>query len=141
MNDFVFKVSLPGVDVKSAIPEQCAVHSSYPPFKAKVDQPTPHFATLNVRFTTNLPQNTVVTVYSLNHRYGYIPFTIPSIVFLDSGGITEAGIGNVGIGATLSIDAYATATQFIVTMYDDFFWTSSSASLQVSYYIFAENGA
>lgn len=138
--DFGFKVSLPGYDVKTATPEQCAVHSSYPPFKSKMNQSSPHFATVNVDFTATITQNVTHTLYAINHGYTYIPLTISNIVFNDSGGGTEVGIGFAGVGATLAINAYSTASQYIITIYDNFNWTSATASLEVSYYVFAENG-
>lgn len=139
--DFGFKVSLPGYDVKTATPEQCSVHSSYPPFKAKVNQTDPHFATLDVDFTGVITQNLTQTLYLFNHGYTYTPFTIPSITFTENGGQQFSGIGNIGVGSTLSIDAYANSSQFLVTIYDNFNWTGANARLLVSYYVFAENGA
>ncbi len=140
MSDFGLKISLPGYDVKSAAPEQCAVHSSYPPLKAKTNQTPKHIATLNVDFTSTITQASVQTLYAINHGYGYIPFTLANIKFIDSGGGENLGIGSVQIGASLDIQAFCTGSQFQVTIYDDFNWTSSAASLEVSYYIFAENG-
>jgi len=140
--DFGLKVSLTGYDVKAATPEQCSVHSSYPPFKAKTNQTSPHFATLDVDFTAAVTQNVTHTVYSFNHGYDYTPLTLPSIEFYGStGALTAVGIGNTGVGATLIIKAYANSSQFLVTIYDDFFWTGALARLVVSYYVFAENGA
>lgn len=140
-NDFGFKVSLPSIDVKKATPEECTIHSSYPPLKAKLDQNPPHFAQLSVTFTAAVPQNTVITVFSMNHGYGYTPATFPNLTFLDVSGINYAGIGEISVGATLAITAYATSTDFIVELYDNAFFTGSTANMQVSYYIFAENGA
>ncbi|MEO5499468.1 MAG: hypothetical protein ABIR46_03140 [Candidatus Saccharimonadales bacterium] len=141
-SDFGLKVSLPGYDVNTATPEQCSVHSSYPPFKAKVNQTNPHFGTLDVDFTGAVTQNLTQTVYSFNHGYSYTPLSMPSIQFYDStGALTAIGIGTTGVGSTLAINAYATSTQFLVTIYDDFFWTGALARLVVSYYVFAENGA
>lgn len=138
-SDFGFKVSLPGYDVASATPEQCAVHSSYPPIKSKTNQTNPHFALLSVDFTATVTQGITHTLYAINHGYGYIPFTISSIVFYD-GSQSFHGIGFAGNASTLVIDAYCTTTQFIVQIYDDFNWTNSSATLEVSYFIAAENG-
>lgn len=141
-SDYGMKIALEGYDIKTATPEQCAIHSSYPPFKAKTGQSPPHFALLVVDFTATVTQTTIHTLYSTSHGYTYTPMTLPSIVFdIGDGSDPVVGIGSAGIGATLAIVAYATATNFIVTIYDDFNWTSNLASLQVSFYIFAENGA
>jgi hypothetical protein len=140
MNDYGFKVSLPGYDVGSATPEQCAVHSSYPPFKSKTNQNPPHFATVSVDFTGVITQDLTQTLYSISHGYSYIPFTIANIVFVDSSGGTEVGIGFAGVGSTLAINAYCDSTNFYVTIYDNFNWTGANATLDVSYYIFCEEG-
>lgn len=142
-SNFGYKVSLPGYDVKTATPEQCAVHSSYPPFKSKTSQSNPHFATLDVDFTATVTQNVTHTIYSFDHGYGYTPASLPNIEFYSDASMppTVVGIGFTGVGATLAITAYCTSTQFIVTLYDDFNWTSANSRLIVSYYVFAENGA
>lgn len=141
-SNFGYKVSLPGYDVRTATPEQCAVHSSYPPFKAKTGQSPAHFAQLAVDFTGGVTQNVVHTVYSFNHGYGYTPFVLPSLEFTDSGvPFTFPGVGYIIVGSTLIIGAYADSSQFFVTVYDDAFWINNNCTLNVSYYIFAENGA
>lgn len=140
MSDYGYKVSLPGYDVKTATPEQCAVHSSYPPLKSKTNQSPAHFATLIVDFTGTVTQAVTHTLHTVTHNLGYIPFTTSSIVFDDGLGATAVGLGYAGVGSTLAINAYSDSTNFYITIYDDANWTSNSASLQVSFYIFAENG-
>lgn len=140
-NDFGFKVSLPGFDVKTATPEQCSVHSSYPPLKAKLSQSPPHFANIYVDFLLIVAQNVDHTVYSFNHGYSYTPTCISVLNFIDSGGNSLSGIGEIAVGATLLIEAKVTSTQFLITLYDNATWTSSAASLNVSYFIAAEDGA
>lgn len=143
MNDYGFKVSLPGFDVKTATPEQCSVHSSYPPFKSKTNQTPPHFATVNVDFTATITQGVTQALYTIDHGYNYIPFTVSNIVFVSSvgtGSQTIAGLGFAGVGANLLINAYSTSSQYIIDIYDNFNWTDASATLSVSYYVFAENG-
>jgi hypothetical protein len=136
---YVVKLSLPGYDIATATPEQCSIHSDYPPLKSKTGQSPAHFATLVVDFTATVTQNVTHTLLTVPHGYGYIPFTISNIVFND--GIQNiVGLGFAGVGANLAINAYSDATNFYVTIYDNFNWTSNSASLQVSYFIFAENG-
>lgn len=139
-DDFGFKVSLPGYDVNTATPEQCAVHSSYPPLKAKLGQSPPHFALLNIDFTATVVQGVAHTLYSFNHGYPYTPFVLPSMVFREPVIDFFSGVGVIAIGATLDIVAYTTPTQFVVSIYDNFNWTNADASLEVSYYIFAEDG-
>lgn len=140
MADYGVKISLPGYDVTTATPDQCAVHSSYPPLKAKTGQSPSHFATLVVDFTATVVQAVTHTLHTVPHPYGYTPFTTSSIVFTDGLGTTIYGLGFAGVGSTLAIDAYSDTTNFYIKIYDDFNWTSNSASLQVSYYIFSESG-
>lgn len=137
---YVAKVSLPDIDVKTATPEQCAVHSEYPPLKAKIGMPNPHIGLLDVDFTARVSQGVTHTVYSIPHEYEYVPLTLSNIIFED-GSSTIVGIGYAGVGANLTIKAECTSTHFRVTIYDNFNWTSSNSRLRVSYYIFAEDGA
>ena len=137
---YIAKVSLPGFDVKTATPEQCAVTSESPPLKAKIGQSPDHIALLDVTFTARVPQNVTHTIYSIDHGYSYTPLTLANIEFFD-GTQTIVGTGYAGVGANLSIKAECIAGAFRVTIYDNFNWTSANARLRVSYYIFAENGA
>jgi hypothetical protein len=137
---YVAKITLPGYDVDTASPEQCAVHSGFPPLKAKLDQSDPHIATLAVDFTARVAQGVNHTVFSIPHKYvGYIPFVLANIVF-DTGSQIISGTNYAGVGANLSIKAYCDATNFYVVVYDNASWTSTAAWLYVSYFIFAENG-
>lgn len=139
MDSYGMKVALPGYDANTATPEQCAVHSSYPPLKSKANQLHPHYATLRVNFTMSIPQGSTVILYALNHGYDYTPFNFASIKFNDT--VQNIyGMNYAGVGATLAIRAYCTSTQFLVTIQDGFGWTKAGAVLEVSYYIFAENG-
>lgn len=139
---FVAKVSLPGYDVKTATPEQLVLTSEFPPLHSKLGQAEEHSATVIVDFTSGIPQDSVETVFAIDHDYGYIPACFPSIKMTGlSGGFNLYGIGSVGTGSTLTVKAYCTTTQFIITVYDNFNWITSATELQVSYYIFAEDGA
>lgn len=140
-NDFGFKVSLPGFDVKTATPEQCSVHSSYPPLKAKLNQTPAHFASIHVDFLLIVAQNIDHTIYSFNHGYGYVPTCIALLTFHPGGGSTFSGIGEVAVGSTLLIEAKVTSTQFLLTLYDNAMWTGAGKSLDVSYFIAAEDGS
>lgn len=142
MNDYGLKISLPGFDVKTATPEQCAVHSSYPPFKSKTNQTPPHFATVSVDFTGTITQGVTQNLYVISHGYNYIPFTVSNIAFTSSSlpGVVITGLGFAGVGATLAINAYSTSSQYIISIFDNATWTDSNATLAVSYYIFAEDG-
>jgi hypothetical protein len=137
---YVAKVSLPGFDVGTATPEQCSIHSDYPPPKAKLGQSPGHVALLDVDFTGVVTQGVTHTLYFVNHTYSYIPFSFASIDFIADDGTPVVGMGTAGVGATLIIKAEATASVFRVTLFDNFNWTGSNARLLVSFYIFAEDG-
>lgn len=68
----VFKVSLPGYDVKTATPEQCSIHSGYNTMKIKLDVNNPQFGNILVTFVDN-PAAGTYPIYIINHNYGYIP--------------------------------------------------------------------
>lgn len=70
--DFGLKISLPGVDIKTATPEQCSVHSSYDTMKVKLDSNNPQFGNILVTFADN-PQTGTFPIYTIHHGYGYIP--------------------------------------------------------------------
>lgn len=137
---YVAKITLPGFDAKVATPEQCAVTSEYPPLKSKIGQIPDHIALLDIDFTARVTQNVTHTLYSIPHGYGYVPLTLSNIIF-NNGTQSIVGIGYAGVGVNLEIKAYADASNFYVTIYDNFSWTNSSSRLQVSYYIFAEDGS
>lgn len=142
---YVAKISLPNFNVKSATPEQCAVTSEFPPLKAKIGQSPDHIALLDIDFTGTIIQGSTQTIYSIPHGYNYTPLTLSNLIFSTNGGpgIQQdiVGIGYAGVGANLGIQAYADASNFYVTIYDNFAWTNSSSRLQVSYYIFSEDGS
>jgi hypothetical protein len=70
--DFGFKISLPGVDVKTATPEQCSIHSSYDSLKVKLDNQNPQEGNILVTFN-DTPAVGTYTITSIHHGYGYIP--------------------------------------------------------------------
>jgi hypothetical protein len=118
-----------------------ALHSGYPPLHSKLGQSPEHSATVIVDFTSGIPQNSTRTVFSFDHDYGYIPASLSSIKMTGlAGGSSVYGIGSAGLGATLVVKAYCTASQFLITVFDNFNWISNATELQVSYYIFAEDG-
>lgn len=73
MNDkTVFKISLPGYDVKTATPEQCSIHSGYDTLKIKLDSNNPQFGNVLVTFSDNPAANTY-TLFTVSYNYGYVP--------------------------------------------------------------------
>jgi hypothetical protein len=74
---YVIKVALPDFDVKTATPEQCAIHSAYN--CPKVDATKDHFLTIPVTFLSEPPQDltagvtTTTILHSFPHEYNYQP--------------------------------------------------------------------
>lgn len=65
-NDIVFRVSLPGFDVKDATPEQCAIDGAYDTLKLKLDNGNPYFQRVSIDFVTNPPLGTI-NVFEFDH--------------------------------------------------------------------------
>lgn len=76
--DKVFKISLPGYDVDTATPEQCAVHSGfdYP----KIEESLEGYE--EVTLASTIPGGTHI-LKIITHNYGYKP---NALVFIDTKG-------------------------------------------------------
>lgn len=138
MSDFGIKVSLPGIDVLTATPEQCVIHSGYPSPKIKMDSDPVHFGTLRFTFETDLTKSTDVLLKTIEHGYDYIPWVVGSIS-LDStnGGILES-LSPLAPAGTLYIWMEVDDSEVRLYAHDAFNWISASDTMDVSYYIFAE---
>ena len=77
-NDKVFKVSLPGYDVDTAIPEQCAIHSGfdYP----KVEESLEGYEEVTIPTTIPVGKTRIKTI---THNYGYIPCVLVFLSILE----------------------------------------------------------
>lgn len=70
------KISLPGNDVTSADPEECAVTTQYPSPKIKVNASPAHFATVDYTFSGD-PGAGNTTITTVAHGYsGYVPMAM-----------------------------------------------------------------
>jgi hypothetical protein len=143
MSDYGIKISLPGFDVDTATPEQCALHSAYACPKVKLNQTPAHFGTYTHTFGSN-PADGVTVLKSVVHGLGYKPMHF--VLIKDTVG---------GDTITLPLPgAYGTANQ----IYARSTTTTLNISLQrapgtaaiedltgvvfvFKYYIFVENGA
>lgn len=63
------KVSLPGFDVNTATPEQCAVNSEYPSPLIEEN----HLGTLTYLWDTDLGATELREIFSVSHGYSYTP--------------------------------------------------------------------
>lgn len=69
------KISLPGYDVNTAAPEQCAVHSDYPNPKIKSGQSPAHFDVLPYTFSSD-PADGTYDLFTIAHGCSYTPNAI-----------------------------------------------------------------
>lgn len=150
INDFGIKVALPGFDVKTATPEQCSMHSSYP--HLKLQRPTSgknYFNTLSYTFASNPASGSTTNIFTLAHGYGYKPACMGFVY------------ANTGVGAPLPIDSYLTMPAALGTALNaqyfqcwadstnfkiEFVAPSNAINVNatvwtIKYYIFVENGA
>lgn len=100
----VLKVSLPGIDVKTATPEECAVHSDF--VAPKIDVSRGHFVTIDIDFKNEPPApdpsggETHTIVYRHPHGYGYKPQVWAHVDYQQvGGGATFGPAGPVFLGA------------------------------------------
>jgi hypothetical protein len=107
----VFKVSLPGVDVKRARPEECAVHSDYP--APKIDSALKHFINVQIDFKSEPPNpgvagaTTTTILYKDLHDYTYTPELWVHVEYtLNFGTVSQTfGPGDAFLGAVGAFDA------------------------------------
>lgn len=83
-NDKIFRVSLPGYDVSTATPEQCALHSGfdYP----KIEEHLEGYEVITMPSSIPEGANTVLTI---NHNYGYVPSWLVYLDDIDNNMNTE----------------------------------------------------
>src|SRR5688572_9363732 len=68
----IFKLSLPGIDVETASPEECVIHSSYPNPKINKHANPSHRSLISVTFNKTYPSGDT-TIYTMAHGYSYTP--------------------------------------------------------------------
>jgi hypothetical protein len=140
MGDYGIKISLDGVDVKTATPEQCTLHSGYACPKIKLNQSPAHFGVYTKTFaSTPAVGETILT--TINHGLGYKPMNLVMIKYHD-------GVRNRAMplpaqsGISLQIYAYATTTDLKIAINRSAGGTDPTGETWVfKYYIFVENGA
>lgn len=79
MSTHGIKISLPGYDVKTATPEQCAVHSDYANPKIRTNQTPAHFNTVNYAFSSD-PASGTYNLLTIAHGFSYTPAGIAFII-------------------------------------------------------------
>lgn len=147
-NDYGVKVSLPGFDVSSATPEQCAVHSKFDTFKINDHADTPHFGLVHITFNNNPAVDVVTTLLSFNHGYNHRPSLM---TYIDNGvyGVqSTTGHLHQDVFDRAWIECNVTDTQFKIDVRghgttnfngSDVLGTGGNI-FTIRFYIFAEDG-
>lgn len=144
MSNFGLKVSLPGYDVHTATPEECAVHSGYISPKVKVNQTPDHSGTYSFTCPGNVTPGTVYNILTVAHGYNYVPAAICHWSATTIAGYPQHGIcpGIVGDFPPIKYIAYCDSTNFYIGLSKDAAATYDTTGMTASfrYYIFAESG-
>ena len=140
MSDWGMKVALPGYDVSTATPEQCAIHSGYASPKVKIDADPRHYGTVRITFNSNPPNGVDTTLYTIAHGYSYTPMALASGTYANFSGQYD---GTLPFEPTATFQAFieTDATNMYIKIYYESGWGSIIGdTLTVSYQIIAENG-
>ncbi len=150
MSSYGFKISLPGYDVNTAEPHQCAVHSGYPCLKcwstyrpANYEHPAGiyHYGTVNIVFNNNPPHATDTEIFRIQHDMGYTPSCLVRGKFVYGGNTIQ---GTLPIAPTATLEFYVMTDEdyFRVYAYRETGWGSIIGNtLTFNYMIFGDVGA
>lgn len=149
------KISLPGFDVSSASPEQCAIDSNYDTFKVDSHSSPPHFGIIKITFNNNPPTGTS-TIFSMPHNYSHRPSLLTHFDTGPNFPATAGGVitGHIALNSfnTSWIECNVTDTQMKVDVRNNGSTDFSGAALAalgdgiyptvmtLRFYIFAEDG-
>ena len=146
-NDYGIILTLPGFDVDTATPEQCAVHSAYPNPLIKMGAEPKHFGTINVFFASNPGEtdvdNPITYVARVPHGYPYAPNTLTIYSFIPLGE-TETVVGTFPFNASTPANDYfsfgADETHYGIayTKFSNNPSDITGLSISFRYYIFAD---
>ena len=155
---YLFKVSLPGYDVKTARPEQCAVHSGYN--MPKIDMALDNFKSFTVNFVHEVPGPSVAgtaletIIFQKEHDYNYVPQCWVEVDWTEKLGastFSAHGPGTALLGAAGAFDATYFGARcdnkymYLYVRKESSFIDNSvlaiiGTSLKCRVYIFAEEG-
>jgi len=141
----IFKISLPGIDVKRSRPSDEVVDSLYPSPKVSTIASPFHAGIIFLNWqTANLTKafNSITVLYSFPHGYNHIPIVL-GIIHFDNGSVIRSGTMPFDIGAIglLVIDADSTNVNLKYLSLD----ISSTFPIpvfqaRIRFYVFAERG-
>ena len=134
------KISLPGYDVKTATPEQCAFHSKYASLKVALGKDPVHFGNYTHEFTGPISTEEATILLTVAHGYSYIPAHLCLIEYSsDADQYTQ--IMPFTIGPSLTILSYCDDTNFVIEAYSASGSDLSGERFTFKYYIFADVGS
>lgn len=139
-----FIISLPGFNADTATPEQCAVHSSFPSPKVKVDPIFQHYGKIHLTFSRELTDSVPTTLLVIPHGLGYTPAIMSVLNYTDpaSPSFQAGGVMPYSPTATFTLWLAADATNIYLRVYWNPGWGSMLTSLiDITYYLFVEDGA
>jgi len=132
------KISLPGYDVRTATPEQCAVHTDYPPPLIEESM----IGTLAYTFNSNLSAGATRNLLTKAHGYSYKPQAFCMITAPSTPAYTILLPYSPSFSSFYVI-AYVDDTNFYIDMVNPQAYTITADNLvyNYKYYILAsENG-
>lgn len=146
MTDVGFKVSKPGVDVRTAAIKDLVVDSNYPVAKCDLRVNPKNYGIINF-LIGNLPNGASVTVYQQAHTYTYIPsfltaWNYPVGTSTSAPSINSTfGIGNIDAVADSGplIEMYCDAVNFNVVASNSSGGTLQGINGTIRFYIFADD--
>lgn len=144
--DWGMKVSLPGFDVKTATPEQCAFHSGFANPKIETNHTGYILQKTQVLTIGSNPASPSTTnLLTVNHPYNYVPLVMGTWLFDFLGGRgPEYGQMPLFLNVPDAIHLYATSTQIKVDLVRAASATPpnlSGISFTLRYTITVESGA
>jgi len=145
MSEYGIKISLPGYDVKTATPEQCAVHSDYPVPKIAMDKTPSHFGIVHYTIPKGTYVDGTYNIFVTVHGWGYVPTALVyggnDLYFGQQNSPLPLSIGD-SLGLTYYVDDNILSIDYTI----DSFGSGSivldaDIPLTFKYYIFVEDGA
>lgn len=136
------KISLPGVDVNKATPEQCVIHSKYDVHKINDHANPPHYGVLVLNVVNEPASPSTTNILTINHGYAYRPAAF--IHIRDSGSnppFLVTGHRSLDAFDQSYLQAYTTDTQFRIDLVKNGPITLAGRVFNIRYYIFAEDGS
>jgi hypothetical protein len=144
-SDYGIKVTLPGYDIATATPEQCAVFSKYPSPKINVRTTPHHYGIVNITITTDYGPTGSKRILTIPHNLGYTPLVL-GVYYDPAEAASWRAYGTMPYYWTTGwekIGISADSTNAYIDLVNWYFGTGNSwivgRTITVRYYIFSED--